>query len=82
MLNIFFITGFYQFCMSFDMDDSFGAFLKKIRKHNLFIVAFDVQELILKKYQEKGYSEEQIYSMRLGDLWPHIKSLSPKEKRY
>ena len=68
--------------MSFTLDDSFGTFLEKIRKHDLFIVAFDVQELILKKYQEKGISEEQIYSMKLGDLWHHIKSLSPKEKRY
>jgi hypothetical protein len=54
--------------MSLDMDDGFGAFLKKIRKLNLFIVAFDVQDLIMKKYQKKGYSREQIYAMMLGDL--------------
>jgi hypothetical protein len=42
--------------MSFDLEDSFGNFLKKVRKHNLFVFAFDIEEHITNKF--KGLTRE------------------------
>ena len=51
--------------MSFDLEDSFGTFLKKLRGHNLFVTAFDIQENIIGTYEKKGLSREQIFELQL-----------------
>jgi hypothetical protein len=65
--------------MSFIMDDSFGTFLKKVRKHNLFVFAFDIDEHITNKH--KDLTQQQIYDLRLGDIWYLIGDLKIR-KRY
>ena len=57
------------FIMSFSLEDSFGVFLKKLRGYNLFVTAFDIQEDIIGTYEKKGLSREQIFDLRLGDIW-------------
>ncbi len=65
--------------MSINMEDSFGTFLKKIRKHNLFVYAFDIAEHITNEHQD--LSREQILDLRLGDIWHLIGDLKIR-KRY
>ena len=68
--------------MSFNLEDSFGTFLKKLRKHNLFVTAFDIQEVIIGKYERKGLTREQIFELRLGDIWHIIGDLKIKKCRH
>ncbi len=68
--------------MSFDLEDSFGTFLKKLRKHNLFVTAFDIQEDIIGIYGKKGLSREQVFELRLGDIWHLIGNLKIKKSRH
>ena len=68
--------------MSFDLKDSFGDFLKKARKHNMFYYAFNVEEFIMEKYNEKGLTREQIYKMPLKDLWPLVRGYKSKGNRH
>ena len=49
--------------MSFDLEDSFGVFLKKLRGYNLFVTAFDIQEDIIGTYEKKGLSREQVFDL-------------------
>ena len=67
--------------MSFDLEDSFENFLCMARKHNMFVIAFDIQDFIFETYKEKGLTREDIYGLPLKDLWPLIKSLKIKEYR-
>jgi hypothetical protein len=68
--------------MSFDLEDSFGDFLKKARKHNLFCYAINLEDFIFEKYYVKGLTREQIYSMPLKDLWLLIKDYKSKGNRH
>ena len=74
-----FISGCRCLSMSIDMDDSFRIFLEKVRMHNLFVFAFDIEEHITKKF--KDLTREQIFDLRLGDIWHLIGDLKIK-KRY
>ena len=72
MSNIFSLILFVVLVMSFDLEDSFLVFLKKLRQHNLFVTAFDIQENIIETYEKKGLSREQVFELRLGDIWHYI----------
>ena len=80
MSNIFFINIVRCFGMSFSLEDSFGTFMKKLRGHNLFITAFDIQEDIIRVYEKKGLSREQVFELKLGDIWHLIRDLKIEKK--
>ncbi len=39
--------------MLFDLEDSFENFLCKARMHNMFVIAFDIQDFIFENIQGK-----------------------------
>ena len=65
--------------MSVSFDDSIKVFLQKSVRVNLVLYAENVEEFLLKKYLAQGYSEEQIYKMKLGALASH-QEIEPKRK--
>ena len=60
--------------MSVSFDDSIIVFLQKSIRLNLVLYAENVEEFLPKKYGAKGYSKEQIYNMKLKDVWPIIRT--------
>ena len=68
--------------MSVTLDDSIKVFLQKSIRLNLVLYAENVEEFLLKKYLKEGYSKEQIYNMKLKDVWPEIEFINSKKERY
>ena len=67
--------------MSIDLEDSLAVFLRNAIRINLVLYAENVEEFLLKKYGAKGYTEEQILSMKLKTVWPLIKDIKSKKGR-
>ena len=70
--------------MSVTLNDSIKVFLQKSVRLNLILYvlyAENVEEFLLKKYGAEGYTEEQIYSMKLKTVWPIIKDINSKRSR-
>jgi hypothetical protein len=68
--------------MLIDLNISFEEFLKQARKHNMFYYAFNIEDLIMEKYQSKGYNREQIFKTRLKEFWPLIKNYKCRTKQH
>ena len=67
--------------MTYPLEDSIKVFLQKSVRLNLILYAENVEEFLLKKYGAEGYTEEQIYSMKLETVWPIIKDINSKRSR-
>jgi hypothetical protein len=67
--------------MSINFDDSLEVFLKKAIRINLVLYAENVEEFVLKKFRAQGFSEKEIYSMRMKRLWPLVKDIKSKRNR-
>ena len=67
--------------MTYPLEDSIKVFLQKSVRLNLILYAENVEEFLLKKYGAEGYTEEQIYSMKLKTVWPIIKDINSKRSR-
>ena len=72
----------YSSIMSVTLDDSIKVFLQKSIRLNLVLYAENVEEFLLKKYGNEGYSKEQILNMKLRDVWPEIEHMNSKKGRY